>query len=568
MLEKRRNGQQLSSSDALIHRDASTSRPIIPMGEEKISRKILRINFPQRNLFFLRPSSEVGKDKIIKDNKKERDSRQIVPTPILDGSSSVIKVNKRESMSLGEADIPLREVTKKIEVEHTGEGDQQRDTGNDKDKEPLLDIVYKTLKARENSAPNPEEVITLLGVKKAEVGLEPGQPEYEVLLANGVDKESLIRGKVKRSDLLAAGYVFRNKMGTGEKSLISDVFEDPENPGVELDFSNRVLLTQEELRKVYTYQLAHPDIYGLHSENIDEVRKDMLSFLYDATYVPETRSEKFFFQEALPTDESRSAGFIGKNERDFSAFNRFWNDRSDSDIKAKMQSDWSESLDSIINNNDRDWKAITCYWNDQITAYKQAYPNTQENDAVILDKLQQGFAEIFCGDIYTYPKINPYERERRRHMVRTMNSQIRKGKLSGIPSPFLESGFVFTDNPDIEVFLHHPSGKNSSRRLNMVNIHLLGGHPDFQGLNEMGGSRDQVYMPAGEYLDEFFIHDRSLREADHDAKSSTLQRTPFREIILQFQEKLISIAHEWADAQPEERSALICLSNRKLIVVD
>ncbi len=64
-------------------------------------------------------------------------------------------------------------------------------------------------------------------------------------------------------------------------------------------------------------------------------------------------------------------------------------------------------------------------------------------------------------------------------------------------SPFLDSGYHFTDNWDITIYPDDPS---KTRRLNMVVVHLLS-----RGLYERGGSRngshDQTYITPGEFLE-------------------------------------------------------------------
>jgi hypothetical protein len=78
----------------------------------------------------------------------------------------------------------------------------------------------------------------------------------------------------------------------------------------------------------------------------------------------------------------------------------------------------------------------------------------------------------------------------------------RAEKLLDAPSPFLESGFRFQSNPDIlvETSPNDPQPK----RMNMVNVHLLGGHPEYLGLSEMGQADwDQGYLSTSDFLQNF-----------------------------------------------------------------
>lgn len=87
----------------------------------------------------------------------------------------------------------------------------------------------------------------------------------------------------------------------------------------------------------------------------------------------------------------------------------------------------------------------------------------------------------------------------------------RSGKLAGHPSPFVDQGFIFDgNNPDVLVEL---SG-GVPKRLNMVNVHLPGAHPDFPGLSEMGSADwDQDYMTTADYVQEFYPKEPTREEA-------------------------------------------------------
>lgn len=71
----------------------------------------------------------------------------------------------------------------------------------------------------------------------------------------------------------------------------------------------------------------------------------------------------------------------------------------------------------------------------------------------------------------------------------------RRSALFGQPSPFIDSAFHFSDNPDVTLFTNDHT---KTRRLNMVTIHLLS-----RGLCEIGSStnnsHDQTYITPTEF---------------------------------------------------------------------
>jgi hypothetical protein len=377
----------------------------------------------------------------------------------------------------------------------------------------LLHAKYNKLKKREAISPHPDTEISIKTIRNGNLvsGVHEDQPEYEILRASGISETRLASGHIRREQLLAAGYIFLNKMGGAEKGIMSGEFPDPDDPTKMLDFTDRVLLTREELRKIYAYQQANHDRYGLQREDLDEVRRDMMSFIYDATFEPLYGAQVFFLKQALP-DNQGSHDRVGTDE---------------------------------------DWGKVEQYWNAQIENYRQTHPETKDNDLQIRTKLKKHFSEAFCKDIYIWPGDPPLFgiQEKRGHTVKVLKH--RRSKLQGETSPFLESGFVFSDNPDVEVFLNGTSEERGERRINMGNLHIAGGHPDFHGLSEMGGDDDQIYMPLGIYVAELYPKDATDRESIQRAEMPSLQTVPLEDVIIRFQERLIETVKGWEQEQSQ-----------------
>jgi len=386
----------------------------------------------------------------------------------------------------------------------------------------LLDSVYAGLKEAEALPANRDHVILVRGLPRGRLGLREGQPEYAALEAHGVSTADIKSGRMTRGTLLDAGYVFQNRLGDGEKPLISGQIADPDDPNNALDFTDRVLLTGEELQKVYVYQQAHPDLFGLDGENLDDVRKDMLSFLYDATYEPPFGSRQNFLNNALPRTGDH------------------WDLRIWGIDRANPGAAEEEQLVQF----EQDVETVARYWDAQVAAYRETDPDTQLGDLEISLHLQDILSRG-CEDIYTWPGDTPMQgiQKKREHTIKALS--VRNSKLDGRPSPFLESGFVFDHNPDVEVFLEKTAGESGERRLNMGNVHLFGGHPDFPGLSEMGGGDDQIYMTLQTYLAELYPRNLGDRELVQNSEMSSSQSTPMGEVVRRFQERLISAARTW-----------------------
>lgn len=153
-----------------------------------------------------------------------------------------------------------------------------------------LDAAYAALQQQERREALPDDEIRLR--------LSPDSTEYQTLQQAGVPQEKLAQGTLTRKELLDAGYAFVNILGGGEKGVINGVVTDPET-GEQVDFTGRRLLTNSELAMVYHFQQSQPERYGLQGQDLDEVRKDMLSFVREAvTSAPFGTNQDF--TEMLP----------------------------------------------------------------------------------------------------------------------------------------------------------------------------------------------------------------------------------------------------------------------------
>ncbi|MBO0783587.1 MAG: hypothetical protein J2P37_32655 [Ktedonobacteraceae bacterium] len=436
------------------------------------------------------------------------------------------EIDPAEGRGLSGADLSsenhLARLAHEDQVERAPQDDR---TGQGKmtNPESVLDATFRSYVLEpERREPHPQDLF--------HVRLRPEMPEYEILLDAGATDEQLHSHTFTREALLDAGYCFVNRIGGGEKAIISGKIPDPAHPTKELDFTDRALLTRRELEAVYAYQSAHPEIYGLRGEDLDEVRKDMLSFLITATHRPVFPYNNSFVQQAL-----------GSVHPDF--YGRFTNTIWD-EIGAR-------------GTEERDIETVDLYWQHQKQMYQEARPD-QNSVQVELAVVEQ-FAKTHCGDIYQWnddeASSSPFgEKEVRGHPVNSL--AIRRGKLSGQGSPFLESSYVFGSNLDAGVYgIRLPNGSFQFMRINTASLHLSGGHPDFPGLSEMGGSSDQIYIPVGLYVDQLYLRDQQARVALHQREASALNEASSEEIASEAQRRLINVAHQWRETQvPQESS--------------
>jgi hypothetical protein len=333
------------------------------------------------------------------------------------------------------------------------------------------------------------------------------------LATDSITEAQVALGVLHREQLIDAGFVFLNRLGKEAKGkgIISGDFPDPDDPTITLNFEDRTLLTSDELSKVYRYQQQHPDVYGLHGQDLAEVRKDMLSFV--STGVKETVMTPAAFHAAL----ARGFKIIG---------------------------------------TDADWDALEAYIESGAAAYRAdnpEYAQGKAGDYTPTVEAEEAFAREYCRDLYDADaKSSPFGgKEVRGHDLTSIRQ--RRNKLGNQPSPFLESGYTFGDNPDVLVSgMPSPTDpdRNIAMRVNMGTIHLAGAHPDFPGFSEMGGSNDQVYMPTGRYITELYPQDEAEREKVQEKESLAFQSEDLVALDLEIQRRAIRRAREWQAEQP------------------
>ncbi|MFH1089326.1 MAG: hypothetical protein V1716_02800 [Candidatus Uhrbacteria bacterium] len=270
------------------------------------------------------------------------------------------------------------------------------------------------------------------------VGLKKSSPEFSRLQAAGVDPVALEEGRITRGELLDAGYVFLNRLGAGEKPILNAVIPLGESRDEQLlDVGSRALLNQEELDAVINYQQQRAEEFGTNGIETEELRRDMLVFLEES--VREAR-----------------------------------------DIRNKLLAAFSAVQRKILSD----------------PKYLQDIPILKDFFGELFKDRQAGNQELYfiineclLGVDLVFARGIPIDAP-----------SFRLGKLSGAPSPFLDSGFHFAVNYDVTLY---PYDKEKTRRLNMPVIHLLS-----RGLNEMGGSlndsHDQQYITSGQYAQEIF----------------------------------------------------------------
>ncbi len=204
-----------------------------------------------------------------------------------------------------------------------------------------------------------------------------------------------------------------------------------------LDIGSRVLLNQEEFDAVINYQQQRAEEFGTNGIEAEELRRDMMMFLEESIKeIVEKRKKSLVIFRA--------------------AQRKILDDPKFSQDVATLKIFFTELL------------------KDQQTGGSVL--------GFMMDECLAGIDLIFVRGIPV--DVVPQ----------------RLGKLSSVPSPFLDSGFHFAVNYDVTLY---PNDKEKTRRLNMPVVHLLS-----RGLNEMGGSlndsHDQQYITSGQYTQEIF----------------------------------------------------------------
>jgi hypothetical protein len=372
--------------------------------------------------------------------------------------------------------------------------------------------LYQELQAAERREPLPGDQIRTGQIK-------PEAPEYGILRANGVSEQQLAGGILTREQLLGAGYFFLNRLGGHSKALLSGEIPDPASQNGTLNFGHRALLTRAELQTVYDYQQAHQEIFGLNGEQLDAVRSDMLAFLLQSTSRPPFGSAYDYAQQALPYRPSSV------------------------DI-------WEHEL------SEAEWKLLDKYWSAQAREYRRAHPQSGERRA--LAEVREAFVREHCADMRVWQEDGDFfnTKQVRGNVVQSITSRSRK--LMWGASPFLESGFVFGYNFDVSVYYGAIVDIRSDKqyRVNTAVLHLMGGHSDFPGLSEMGGAREQVYMPAGIFVRDYYARDKEVRaEVLRDVERNLA--VDEGELKAEAQRRALKVARSWEEVRPRRIARIL-----------
>lgn len=351
--------------------------------------------------------------------------------------------------------------------------------------------LYQEVKDAEQKPPNPEETISL--------GNALSESERLQFEKAGIKPED---GRAKRKDILEAGFVFKNRIGEGEKPIINSTIN-----GVNL--GEKTFLTKDELAAVIDYQASNPQ-YRLPPEaNIDDIRQDMLSFLLSSQVAP------------VFTRHRQMAGYLPSENP-----NAYVQNKKGADL-ARLIGEYRNHLRSQFANR-----------HPEITL-----------PLMLKSGYEEEFIEEKCADIYTPDESAStlfFDQK-----VRGMQADIipqRTRKVSENPSPFLDSGFHFGGNPDVFVY-----GRNiNAMRVNAVSFHLAS-----RGLSEMGDSpsgrsHDQHYASLKEYYDNIFPKDPDKRRETWELEEDKItQREDRDEVVGEIRQRFLDEANKWKREQPK-----------------
>jgi hypothetical protein len=381
--------------------------------------------------------------------------------------------------------------------------------------EYAVDRRYAALQSAEMREARPDD---LLIVRRT--GITPEYPEYAALLQAGVSANALARGDaIRRDQLQQAGYFWLNRVGGGEKGIIDAVVPNPNDPDHPLDLRDRLLLTRDELTAAYAHQRANPDIYGLRGHTVEEVQKDMLQLLPEATQPPTIFSSlNEFLQYGLPFNPTVPSGDI--SEQDQRTIDRFWQSKA-REYLAAHASEYSLGTKTS--------------WQSVVPEVQAAF--AQEHFPDLVAKLRDTGRNSFA---YTARTV-------RGHSVQ---SYLRRAGKLDTGSPFLDSGPInLGPNLDTSVFMDGgiaDQRSNAQRRINMISVYLLGAHPDFPGLAEMGSDSDQQYMAAGEYIDNLFPKTPEQAHEYREQGEAVATSTAKQQLVAEARQVLLQTAREFA----------------------
>jgi hypothetical protein len=346
----------------------------------------------------------------------------------------------------------------------------------------FMRTTYDSLVTGEQRPPNPEDKIRVPG------GIKEGSTEFQLLKQAGLSNEQIAARSFTRKQLLDAGFLFVNRIGDGQKALINAEIPSPSDPDQMIDYSQRSLLTRDEIQTIYDYQQAHG--LGLQGHDLAQVRADMLLFLYS-------------FKSGAPF---KSRADLGNHVMPRGG--------TDADWLTGTPEDHQRVLDTFGS-----FSAADLYFADAATSSRDKLQPNLSLDRIIETDGMTAAGEKIMG----------------RNSTKGATINERTGKLATTPhSPFLDSGYTFTHNEDILV--ETPDPENKFQRINVASIHVAGAHPDFPGFSEMGKGVDwdQTYLTVGDYVKYFYppeqTHD-NVEDAEEDGRLTRRERIQAEDML-------------------------------------
>ena len=210
----------------------------------------------------------------------------------------------------------------------------------------VSNFVYEFSKL-EDIPPNPDDVISIGAITESDV-------EFSALVDAGVSPDLIGSGKLKRADLLKAGFVFNNHpLGRNmEKPLLKGIVD-----GINLE--KRKLLTQDELNMVLLFQKEQQDDFIPEWVDVSDLRQDMFMFLLSG-------------EDPRTSDLSRPLNAV-----------RLAIDRITRNINGKSNAQSAET----------DKQLFDLYWEE----YKKTYTDLDEAGNYMYPEVS--FLNEFCSDV-------------------------------------------------------------------------------------------------------------------------------------------------------------------------
>lgn len=401
-------------------------------------------------------------------------------------------------------------------------------------KKPTTDQIHQALKTQEAREADMDELIPIGNIEEKDV-------EFSILTERGVSEEDIKKGSVKRGDLLKAGFVFNNyPLGhLMEKPLIKGEVNGT-------NFTQRKLLTQEELDSVVAFQRQHPDTFIPEEVDVDDLREDMLRFMLTA-------------EDPRPLEDTDPVNTLRKVKSRIS---------SPLIHSREVLEEWENTPEAKTAKLDQE--LFNLFWEELETGeIEKTGVSKSDFDPTGLEKR---FMTENCRDIYPWDELNLFSGAivRGKEISTSMSTvESRKNALNNTPSPFLDSGFHFPSelevggqivplgNPDYTV-----GEGNGVFRVNMMVYHLLS-----RGVSEMGDSAGKSYdqdYTVGHFIKELYTDpDRSDIRANEEDKLAASLDFDKNELVLDLRRRLVEISREWAEADEAPREAKKILNKVK-----